>query len=137
MLNVVLLEGFVTKSWRVGGDVFIRIASYRDPDRPRKPLNQPGKKDKPDFVTVRIPPALQHNVPDPKSRVQVRGFIESIDYEETLEDIYNKLGIPLPPELADKKIKRVTTIVHAEQLHILPKVKHTPPLPADFVVVKT
>jgi arsenite-transporting ATPase len=53
MINDVLLEGIVVKTWRYADDLLFRLASYRDPDLPPKPLNE--VQDAADFVTIRVP----------------------------------------------------------------------------------
>ena len=57
MINEVVLEGIVVKSWRFAGDVLFRIACYRDPDMPQKLLNE--THDAADFVTIRVPKRKQ------------------------------------------------------------------------------
>ena len=52
MINEVVLEGIVVKTWKYADDLLFRLASYRDPDLPQKPLND--VQDAADFVTVRV-----------------------------------------------------------------------------------
>jgi hypothetical protein len=39
MINEVVLEGIVVKTWKYADDLLFRIACYRDPDLPSKSLN--------------------------------------------------------------------------------------------------
>ena len=40
MINEVVLEGIVVKTWKYADDLLFRIACYRDPDLPQKSLNE-------------------------------------------------------------------------------------------------
>ena len=43
MINEVVLEGIVVKTWKYAEDLLFRLACYRDPDLPSKSLNDtPG-----------------------------------------------------------------------------------------------
>src|SRR4030066_667980 len=53
MINDVVLEGIVVKTWKYADDLLFRLACYRDPDLPQKPLNE--VQDAADFVTIRVP----------------------------------------------------------------------------------
>ena len=53
MINDVVLEGIVVKAWKYADDLLFRLACYRDPNMPQKPLNE--TQDAADFVTVRVP----------------------------------------------------------------------------------
>ena len=86
MINEVVLEGIVVKTWKYADDLLFRIASYRDPDLPSKSLNE--IQDAADFVTIRV---LKGNLGAPVVvekgyHVRVHGFIQSRDYEESLAD---------------------------------------------------
>ena len=52
MINDVVLEGIVVKTWKYADDLLFRLACYRDPDMPQKPLNE--TQDAADFVTIRV-----------------------------------------------------------------------------------
>ena len=52
MINEVVLEGIVVKTWKYAEDLLFRIACYRDPDLPSKSLND--VQDAADFVTIRV-----------------------------------------------------------------------------------
>ncbi len=52
MINEVVLEGIVVKTWKYAEDLLFRIACYRDPDLPSKSLNE--AQDAADFVTIRV-----------------------------------------------------------------------------------
>jgi hypothetical protein len=91
MINQVHVEGFVTKRvWRYNGDTFFRLAAYRDPDRERK--HGDGKsaegKDRPDYVTIRVPAALSVAPArlETRERVQVHGWLESREFSYSLAE---------------------------------------------------
>jgi hypothetical protein len=103
MINEVVLEGVVVKTWKYADDLLFRIACYRDPDLPSKSLNE--TQDAADFVTIRV---LKGNLGAPVViekgyRVRVHGFIQSRDYEESLADfLKDARGADLPvPESLD------------------------------------
>ena len=86
MINEVVLEGIVVKTWKYAEDLLFRIACYRDPDLPSKVLND--VQDAADFVTIRV---LKGNLGAPVViekgyKVRVHGFLQSRDYEESLAD---------------------------------------------------
>ena len=39
MINDVVLEGIVVRTWKFADDLLFRLACYRDPDMPQKPLH--------------------------------------------------------------------------------------------------
>ena len=39
MINDVVLEGIVVRAWKYADDLLLRLACYRDPDLPQKPLS--------------------------------------------------------------------------------------------------
>jgi hypothetical protein len=75
MINDVVLEGIVIKTWRYADDLLFRLASYRDPDLPPKPLNE--VQDAADFVTIRVPKGNLGApvVVEKNFRVRVHGFL--------------------------------------------------------------
>jgi hypothetical protein len=73
MINDVVLEGIVVKAWKYADDLLFRLACYRDPDMPQKPLNE--TQDAADFVTIRVPKgklARSIQLPDAPNYVQLR-----------------------------------------------------------------
>ncbi len=108
MINDVVLEGIVVKAWKYADDLLFRLACYRDPDLPQKPLNE--TQDGADFVTIRVPKGnLGAPVVVEKSfHVRVHGFIQSRDYEESLVDfLKDARGAELPvPENLDPSLLR-------------------------------
>ena len=52
MINDVVLEGIVVKAWKYADDLLFRLACYRDPDLPQRPLNE--TQDAADYVTIRV-----------------------------------------------------------------------------------
>jgi hypothetical protein len=110
MINDVVLEGIVTKTWKFAGDLLFRLACFRDPDMPQRPLNE--TQDMADFVTIRV---IKGNLSAPVSveygtQVRVHGFIQSRDYEESLADfLKDARGAELPvPEGLDPTGLRAT-----------------------------
>ena len=103
MINDVVLEGIVVKTWKYADDLLFRLACYRDPDLPQKPLND--VQDAADFVTIRVPKGnLGAPVVVEKGyHVRVHGFLQSRDYEESLADfLKDARGAELPvPENLD------------------------------------
>ena len=86
MINEVVLEGIVVKTWKYAEDLLFRIACYRDPDLPSKSRSE--IQDAVDFVTIRV---LKGDlgalvVVEKGVHVRVDGFLQSRDYEESLAD---------------------------------------------------
>ena len=133
MLNETHIEGYVTKKqWMYGGDRFMRLAVYRDPDRPRKENDQNSKKggqDQPDYVTVKLPAALIAGMPiefKPSQRVQVHGWVESRQYEQSLAEFLDSARqdkgqeVDVAPELSKKIVTfRSSTWVVADRIQIV------------------
>jgi hypothetical protein len=121
MINDVVLEGIVVKTWKYADDLLFRIACYRDPDLPTKFLNE--TQDAADFVTIRV---LKGNLGAPVViekgyRVRVHGFIQSRDYEESLADFLKDArgaDLPVPESLDpnDLRAPRGTTEVIARRI---------------------
>ena len=126
MLNQVHVEGYVTKKiWQYSGDTFFRLAIYRDPDRPRKEANRGAKeRDKPDYITVKVPVAGLPVHFESGQRVQVHGWLESREYESTLAEFLKDAQGPeleLDPALTKKVIDhRSTTWITAERIVSIP-----------------
>jgi len=108
MINDVILEGIVVRTWKYADDLLFRLACYRDPDLPQKPLNE--LQDAADFVTIRVPKGnLGAPVMVEKNyRIRVHGFLQSRDYEESLADfLKDARGAELPvPENLDPSALR-------------------------------
>ena len=86
MINDVVLEGIVVKTWKFADDLLFRLACYRDPDLPQKLLNE--VQDAADYVTIRV---IKGNLGAPVAvdkgvHVRVHGFLQSRDYMESLTD---------------------------------------------------
>jgi len=78
MINDVVLEGIVVKAWKFADDLLFRLACYRDPDLPQRPLNE--TQDAADYVSIRA-----------------QCHIQSRDYEEKLADfLMDTRGADLP-----------------------------------------
>ena len=121
MINEVVLEGIIVRTWKFADDVLFRLACYRDPDLPQRPLNE--VQDAADFVTIRVP---KGNLGAPvvverNFRVRVHGFLQSRDYMESLADFLRDVPgaeLPLPKNLdpADLCAPRGTTEVIARRI---------------------
>ncbi len=127
MLNLVTIEGFVTsRRWRRDGYHFFRIACYRDPDRPRKHQDAgPGRWDRPDYVSVKIPPGLTTMAMSirPNQRVRIVGWLESEDYMESLARFLQRAEVTIPEELRDQAdqiaVSRAATWIVADRIVIV------------------
>jgi len=121
MINEVVLEGIVVKTWKYAEDLLFRIACYRDPDLPSKSLND--VQDAADFVTIRV---LKGNLGAPVVvekgvHVRVHGFLQSRDYEESLSDFLKDAHgaeLPVPENLDPNNLRapRGTTEVIARRI---------------------
>jgi len=121
MINEVVLEGIVVKTWKYAEDLLFRIACYRDPDMPSKSLND--VQDAADFVTIRV---LKGNLGAPVVvekgvHVRVHGFLQSRDYEESLSDFLKDArgaDLPVPESLNPNELRapRGTTEVIARRI---------------------
>lgn len=131
MLNQVHVEGYVTKRvWQYDGDTFVRLATYRDQDRPRKKLNGggPDERDQPDYVTVRVPPTAMPIVFKAGQRIQVHGWLESQSQKFTLAD-FLEAASGAKPEIDAAQAQEIAahrdfTRVVAERIVALPKSKN-------------
>ncbi len=106
MINTVVVEGIVAReSWRFGNDLFFRLASYRDSDVSVKPENG---REEPDYVNVRVPGGAGGLFAAQKGmRVRVHGYLQSRDFNETLEEFLRKSkeSVQLPEGTNPKKIQ--------------------------------
>jgi hypothetical protein len=121
MINEVVLEGIVVRTWKYADDLLFRLACYRDPDLPQKPLNE--VQDAADFVTIRVPKGnLGAPVMVEKNyRIRVHGFLQSRDYEESLADFLKDARgaeLPVPENLDPSELRapRGTTEVVARRI---------------------
>jgi hypothetical protein len=121
MINEVVLEGIVVKTWKYADDLLFRLACYRDPDLPQKTLSD--TQDAADFVTIRVtkgnlgaPVVVEKGV-----NIRVHGFLQSRDYMESLADFLKDARgaeLPLPENLdpANLRAPRGTTEVIARRI---------------------
>ena len=121
MINDVVLEGIIVKTWKYADDVLFRLACYRDPDLPQRPLNE--VQDAADFITIRVPKGNLGApvVVEKNFRVRVHGFLQSRDYMESLADFLKDVpgaGLPLPKNVdpTDLLAVRGTTEVIARRI---------------------
>ncbi len=121
MINDVVLEGIIVRTWKFADDVLFRLACYRDPDLPQRPLNE--VQDAADYVTIRVP---KGNLGAPVVvekffRVRVHGFLQSRDYLESLADFLRdvpgaELRLPKNVDPANLCAPRGTTEVIARRI---------------------
>ncbi len=121
MINDVVLEGIIVKTWKYADDLLFRLACYRDPDLPQKPLNE--VQDAADFVTIRVPKGNLGApvVVEKNYRVRVHGFLQSRDYEESLADFLKdargaELLVPETLDPSELRAPRGTTEVVARRI---------------------
>jgi len=81
MINDIVLEGIVVRTWKYADDLLFRLACFRDPDLPQKPLN--NIQDTADFVTIRVPKSNLGApvVVEKNYHVRVHGFLQSRDFK--------------------------------------------------------
>ena len=109
MLNTVVLEGIVT--WQDTGLRVARVAVYRDG---HKRFRQDGKEI-PDYVSIRYPLGRDDDMAE-GNRVVVEGFLQSRDFQEPLDRVMRKAGVPVPDGAGGKHVPRVATEVVAEKV---------------------
>ncbi len=130
MLNQVHVEGYVTKRiWQYDGDTFIRLATYRDQDRPRKKANgRANERDQPDYVTVRVPSTAMPIALRAGQRVQIHGWLESQSQKFTLAD-FLEAADGSKPDVDAAQSRKITahrdfTRIVAERIVEMPSSKH-------------
>ncbi len=121
MLNEVILEGIIVKTWKYTDDLLFRVACYRDPDLPQKPASE--VRDAADYVTVRV---IKGNLGAPVTlgkgaHIRVHGFLQSRDYEESLADFLkdakgNQVNLPEGFDTSSLRAFRGTTEVIARRI---------------------
>jgi len=80
IINDVVLEVIVVKTWKYADDLLLRTPCYHDPDLTQKPLNE--IQDAADFVTIRVPKGnLGAPVVEKNCHVRVHCFLHNPDYE--------------------------------------------------------
>jgi hypothetical protein len=128
MLNQVHTEGFVTKKiWPYDGDLFFRLAVYRDQDRePKRAADRgPDEQHRPDYVTVRVPAGLGLLPVESGQRVQIHGWLESREFNLTLAEFLSKVQGEKPSvdplQARNLAIHRDTTWIVADRVVVLPK----------------
>jgi hypothetical protein len=126
MINDLVLEEIAVRTWRYAYDLLFRLACYRHPDLPPKPLNE--RQDVTDFVTLQVPKSNLGApvVVEKNYRVRVHGFLHSRDYKESLADFLKDVpGAELPvPQILDPSAFRTPRgTTEAVARHILSQVK--------------
>jgi hypothetical protein len=90
VLNELNVEGIVVYSYAYNKDLIVRIACYRDRNRPAKPTYAEGK-DKPDYVNVRFVYGVTKNLSfSDDMHIRVKGYLQSREYNETLIEFLTK-----------------------------------------------
>jgi len=90
VLNELNIEGIVVYSYAYNKDLIVRIACYRDSNRPAKPAYEEGKE-KPDYVNVRFLGGVTKNLLFPDDmHIRVKGYLQSREYNETLLEFLTK-----------------------------------------------
>jgi hypothetical protein len=80
IINDVVLEVIVVRTWKYADDLLFRTTCYHDPDLPQKPLNE--IQDTADFVTIQVPKGnLSAPVVEKNCHVRVHCFLHNPDYE--------------------------------------------------------
>jgi hypothetical protein len=89
MINEVILEGIVINTWTFADDLFFRLASYRDIDQPRKPLNE--ERDGADYINARLSKGARSLISIHKGQhLRVHGLLQSREFSETLHEFLEK-----------------------------------------------
>lgn len=89
MINEVILEGIVINTWTFADDLFFRLASYRDVDQPRKPLNE--ERDGADYINARLTKGARSLISIHKGQhLRVHGLLQSREFSETLTEFLEK-----------------------------------------------
>ena len=130
MINDVVLEGIIIRAWQFADDLFFRLACYRDPDLPQKPLHPSSSaqradetQEAADFVTIRVTESNLVTPVEIKKGLQVRvhGFLQNRDYQESLADFLKDargadLTIPENLDPSGLRASRSTTEVIARRI---------------------
>lgn len=101
MLNFAVKEGYVAgRPWHRDGDLYFRMAIYRDSHVPPKRVvtTNGALRDEPDYVTAVMPQSLFNiSMVDIQRgyKIRVRGFTTSVDTQETLEEWLRGASGPL------------------------------------------
>jgi len=111
MINDIVLEGIVSREpWKFGGDLFFRMATYRDTDQPPKPLDT--ERDQADYVNIRVAGGANGLMSIRRGmRLRVHGLLQSRDYRETLSEFIEKAqkaGSSIQLNLAEVKPDHVS-----------------------------
>ncbi|PKO16690.1 MAG: hypothetical protein CVU39_07655 [Chloroflexi bacterium HGW-Chloroflexi-10] len=90
MLNEIMLEGIVVReTWRYMNSLFFRLGVYRDHDLPTKPFDQ--DRDAADYINVRLDGGANGLIQIRRGmRLRVHGFMQSRDFQESLEEFIGK-----------------------------------------------
>jgi hypothetical protein len=90
VLNELNVEGIVVYSYAYNKDLIVRVACYRDSNRPAKPAYEEGKE-KPDYVNIRFDNGVTKNLSfTDDMHIRVKGYLQSREYNETLVEFLTK-----------------------------------------------
>ena len=121
MINEVIIEGIAIKNWKYLDDLFVRLASYRDPDLPNRPYD--AVRDLADYVNVRLPGQARSAMNFTRGmRVRVHGFLQSRDYAESLEDFLRRAkptDVVLPAGMPNATAMRAIHEIVAQRVVVL------------------
>lgn len=114
MINQVVFEGYLTRTWEYREQRFMRLANHR-PGENGKTLS--------DYVTVQIDPSLDFDPGRVKigRLMRITGRIVGRDIVEPLKMVVSKshYGVELPSELSTLVIRRPTVQILATQVKAL------------------
>ncbi|MFZ2097959.1 MAG: hypothetical protein WAV05_15100 [Anaerolineales bacterium] len=81
IINEFVLKGIVVWTWKYADVLLFHLACYRNPDLPKKPLNE--VQDAADFVTIRVPKGKLGAplVLEKNFNVRMHGFLQIPGYE--------------------------------------------------------
>ncbi len=103
MINEVVLEGIVINTWSYSDDLFFRLASYRDPDMPGKPLSE--ERDAADYINARVVKGARSLLTVQKGQhLRVHGLLQSREFEESLDEFIDR----------SRKQSRITNAIDVE-----------------------
>ena len=131
MINDVVLEGIIVKTWKYADHLLFSLVCYRDPDLPQKPLNE--VQDAADFVPLRVPKGnMGTPVVEKNFHVRVYCFLHRPDYEP-LFSILN--GLRLDSErrywIERKIMERIISDIQVDSGQISTSVEILLPMPRN------
>lgn len=114
MINHVIFEGYLVRTWEFRGDRFLRLACHQ--------AQEDSNLIHSDYITVQLTPELNFHLEFPRgTRLLVTGKIWGRDILEPLGKVIQKAKIPvdLPAALENLILPRPTVQILASQVEIL------------------